>query len=106
MDEAVRRSKQAKVSDETTRIVASRLLAIKPQVESHFGIPLSDCQTPMFLVYQEGDFFTVHQDASEENYHQDQVVRRRVSVVVFLNGESAVKEPDSYEGGSPSPCTV
>jgi predicted 2-oxoglutarate/Fe(II)-dependent dioxygenase YbiX len=100
IDENVRRSRQARVSEETATLVRGRLRDVKSQVENHFHLSLSDWETPTFLVYQEGDFFGVHQDTNEEDYEHEWIARRRVSVVVFLNGESAEPGPDVYSGGS------
>jgi SM-20-related protein len=100
VDESVRRTRQVKVSRETSTLVKNRLLAIEPQVESHFHLTLSDCEKPVFLVYREGDFFVTHQDSDKENQYFEVYRNRRVSAVVFLNGESADPGPESYTGGS------
>ena len=61
---------------------------------------LTDCQEPQFLVYREGDFFHRHRDSRRESDAAEFSKQRRVSVIVFLNGEDEVPGPDVYGGGS------
>jgi len=100
VDESARRSKWAEVSAETVSSVKARLLTLRPALESHFEVPLTDCQDPQFLVYREGDFFGAHRDSRRESEAAEFSKERRASVVVFLNGESEAPGPDVYGGGS------
>src|SRR5215204_37745 len=100
VDENTRRTKRAAVSAPTESFVEGRLLALKPMLERHFGVALSGCQEPGFLVYQEGDFFRPHPDTSTEPDAPEYVKERQVSAVVFLNDEAEDSGRDSYRGGS------
>lgn len=99
VDEEQRRTKYAFVSEETITSIESRLLSIKPAVEKHFGMTLTACQKPSFLVYKEGDFFRLHCDNSNNPSYPQTIRDRQVSVVIFLNTESDEPTPDSYCGG-------
>lgn len=100
IDENVRRTKSVKVSKQTRLIVEEHLLAVKPLVERHFNLAINGCQTPDFLVYKAGDFFRPHKDVNDDPECPDELKRRRVSAVIFLNGQAEETEPDSYRGGS------
>lgn len=94
IDEKRRRTQMAEVSDATMGLVENRLRAIKPALEEHFSMTLGTLQTPQFLIYREGDFFGPHTDAASEPVAGDEVARRRVSLVLFVNGGTA-----AYAGG-------
>jgi SM-20-related protein len=100
VDESVRSTKLAEVSEATRSFVKERLLDLKPALERHFDMTLSDCQEPQFLVYREGDFFHPHQDSDHESDAAEFARERQVSTSIFLNGESDVPGPDVYGGGS------
>lgn len=100
VDEAIRRTKIIRVSDDTKKIISERLESCKNQIEKHFQVSLSDCETPQFLAYKEGDFFKLHIDSSTSLSSQEYARRRRVSVVLFLNEESSSPDLTSYSGGS------
>jgi SM-20-related protein len=93
VDEAVRRTKYAHVSEATRSSITKRLQKTRPKLEQHFSLELSDLTGPQFLVYREGDHFRIHADNKV-------ITRRRVSFVVFVNDQSEEHRPDSYEGGS------
>ena len=98
VDEAYRKSRSAEVSDGTTAMVTSRLEEFMPNVERHFGIPLTGCQSPQFLRYSEGDYFRPHAD--HEEVGPEWATARRVSAVVFLNDQTEDPEPGSFSGGA------
>jgi SM-20-related protein len=100
VDEEVRRTKIAEVSEANVALLEQRLLAVKPTVETHFEVVTAGCRRPQFLVYREGDFFGPHADNSREPDAPEIATGRRVSMVVFLNGEGEEREEDSYAGGS------
>ena len=100
VDESVRRTKLVKVSAATIASLEARLLALKPKLESHFNVALAGCQKPQFLVYKEGDFFQPHQDNSSELTSSRYLQERQMSMVIFLNRQVEVPEPDAYCGGS------
>ena len=98
VDEGYRKTVSAQVSDATSSLVRSRLEQLRPSLERHFDTVLNGCQPPQFLRYREGDYFRAHADHETEG--PDHVTERRVSAVVFLNGESDDAEPGSYGGGA------
>jgi SM-20-related protein len=100
LDEGQRSTKWAQVSDETRADVHERLLSLKPSLEAHFGTEFAGCQKPQFLVYREGDFFGAHHDTSTEEDAADFVRERRISVVLFVNGQSDDPRPGMFGGGA------
>ena len=100
IDEKARRTTRVEVDAPTTSCVEERLRGLKPALESHFHLVLTGCETPQFLVYQEGDFFRQHQDRGREPDDPHYLQDRLVSAVVFLNGQAEDPGPDSYCGGS------
>jgi predicted 2-oxoglutarate/Fe(II)-dependent dioxygenase YbiX len=94
VDETVRRTKSAKITEPAASGLKARLLDLKPLLESHFNLTLKDCNEPHLLVYREGDFFNPHRDNGRDP------TERRVSVVIFLNRESREIAPNCYGGGS------
>src|SRR5436190_18353035 len=71
VNETARRTGIAEVSAKTDALVDSRLLAIKPAVESHFRVQLAGCQAPQFYIYDEGDFFLPHRDRDTDSLAPD-----------------------------------
>ena len=101
VDEELRRTKQARVSEATSSLVEARLLALQAELETHFGMTLAYWQEQKFLVYREGDFFSPHRDSLGAHVPgvSESAEERKVSVVVFLNGESEAPGPNVYGGG-------
>lgn len=98
LDEESRRVLSVQVTEGMWRSVRERLRAIRPSLEEHFRIPLSrKCHGPDFLIYHPGGFYRPHRDASEGS--PDHIRARRVSVVLFLNGQSKEPTPDTFGGG-------
>lgn len=100
VDESLRRTTRHMLPEETTERVRQMLLRRMDEVAAHFGIGLRDCEQPQFLRYSEGDFFVPHQDGNTEQLQYDHIRVRRVSVVIFLNGQSERPEPGAFGGGS------
>jgi predicted 2-oxoglutarate/Fe(II)-dependent dioxygenase YbiX len=99
VDAAYRKTVSAQVSETTRASVEQRFTAVMPVVAEHFNLPLERLQPPQFLLYREGDYFRPHAD--QEDDAPEYVRERRVSAVVFLNGESDGGESlGSYSGGS------
>lgn len=96
LNEEIRKTKQADVSGSTLSSIRARLLSLKPRLENHFNLALTNCEKPQFLVYKRGDFFHAHQDKSENPNKPDYVKKRQLSVVIFLNAQT--KEPEGEEG--------
>jgi SM-20-related protein len=100
VDERSRRTSWTEVSDRTSSLVRERLLSLRGAVEQTFGVEVSGVQTPQFLRYGEGDFFTVHQDRGSDAKGARFAQERQVSAVIFLNDEAADGGEDTYEGGA------
>jgi SM-20-related protein len=100
VDEEGRRAKSRKVSDETKLLVKRRLEEVRPSLEAHFGTGLRGIEGPDFLTYKPGDFFLAHRDSNADQDAPETLKDRRVSVVIFLNGESEERDAAGYSGGS------
>jgi len=80
--------------------VGDRIGALQDDLAAHFDIPLSGHEGPAFLLYMPGGFYATNADRSPNQAMQTSAVRRRVSVVIFLNGMSADPGPAEYAGGA------
>ena len=100
VDEDYRRTTLADVSDETRALVESRMRAALPTVARYFDEPLEEMERGQFLLYREGDHFRRHSDSPRDRQPSPDGTVRRISVVLFLNGEGPADEADSYEGGN------
>src|SRR5208283_3367872 len=74
--------------------VRQRLLDLMPALGAHFQVDLSGCQGPEFLRYRVGSFYKMHHDGGPSH---SVAAGRRVSTVLFLNGQS--KEPAEVSFG-------
>ncbi len=98
LDESQRRVLLAAHLERSAKsLVKERLRDLKPILEEHFKVSLTDFQPPAFLSYGEGAFYKHHRDASPGA--SDDIEKRRVSVVIFLNGQSAAPAANCYGGG-------
>lgn len=95
----VRRTKRAEVSAAAQGLIERLLAEQKALLERHFAIALGAFEKPQFLHYQEGDFFVPHQDGNTPLIH-DESRFRKISAVIFLNGQSEDPSPEDYSGGS------
>jgi len=100
LNEIKRRTQRVKVCDQTRVMVKERLLELAPVFAQRFGVEVTDCQDPTFLIYRPGDFFEPHQDYSAKSNAPDAVARRLISAVVFLNSEGAGEKEGEFTGGS------
>ena len=99
VEERVRRVTRVGASQETVELVRRRLSECRAEVERHFGVGLGVCEEPQFLRYRAGDFFVAHQDGNTPLLRFERERMRRISVVIFLNGQSETPAPDAYGGG-------
>ena len=101
VDEQSRRTGVVKISPLTTTLVQDRLLALKPELETHFRVQLSGCQRLQFYLYEEGDFFVPHQDRNDmDPLAPEWLKARRVSASILLNDETGGLDGETYRGGS------
>jgi len=99
VDERVRKAARHTLSAETIEYVQHRLWELRPEVEKHFSLNLSESEELQFLRYRVGDFFVAHQDGNTGMTRLD-TEARRVSVVIFLNEQSEISKEGAYGGGS------
>ena len=100
VNEEIRRTQLARVSAASEQLVERRLMILKGTLERHFNVKTTGIRPPQFLVYREGDFFRAHADSSTDANAPAVATGRRVSIVIFLNGEDSAADDDSYAGGS------
>ena len=97
MDESRRKVLCAKVEKETVEWMVERLQYLSNRSWRNIsGETLSGFERPSFLRYDEGALYTPHVDTGGE----ENLLNRRISVVIFLNALSQRPEPDCYGGGS------
>ena len=94
----VRKVSRVDVSSETRKLVSELLLDCREKIEKHFGVTLNECEEPQFLRYQTGDFFVAHQDGNTPLIY-DETRFRKISIIIFLNAQSAERLSDTYQGG-------
>jgi SM-20-related protein len=94
----VRKAMRVEVPDELRDELVRRFEAAMPRIAEHFGVALQRCEEPQVLHYREGDFFVAHQDGNIA-LTRDDTRHRRVSIVLFLNEQSAEPETGTYGGG-------
>lgn len=100
IDEKTRSTKNLSVPEDSIMLVQDRVLAIKQDLEKHFGLALHGCQKPQFLGYGPGDFYRRHRDLASDEDAPEPMKERKVSVIIFLNGENEEAGGDTYSGGS------
>ncbi|MGA7869918.1 MAG: 2OG-Fe(II) oxygenase [Candidatus Binatus sp.] len=98
VDESLRKVWHTQISAATELEISDRLEKVRPKLERHFNVRLSECEGPNFLRYGEGGFHVPHRDSRPTSPLE--IHRRAVSVVVFLN--PSVQDPAlgyGYGGG-------
>ena len=98
--EELRRTKIAGISSVTAQLLSERLRGVLPEVDAHFTAGLRDLEEPQVLAYRPGDYFHAHRDSSDDGAAPAYLRQRRVSVVLFLNGQAGSPGPVNYTGGS------
>lgn len=97
---AVRLTTHVEVVPEVLEAVEARLDACRDAVGETFGLPLTGREGAGFLRYQAGGFYLPHRDWAEHSAWPG-AARRRVAVVVFLNGcRAGDGEAGAFEGGT------
>jgi SM-20-related protein len=90
---------RVELAAEEASLVSSRLEAVRPALQRRFAEGTLAWEGPQFLLYRTGDFFVPHRDRPVEP--EDAVSRRRrVSIVIFLNGTGGATLPETYDGGA------
>jgi SM-20-related protein len=99
IDETVRKTTSIRPTEETISLVELRLLEQKSSIAEYFGLALTGCERPQFLLYREGDFFVRHQDVDTDQVDFDHLRIRKISIVIFLSDGSVDEAPDTFGGG-------
>ena len=97
----IRRTLDVSVAETLRAAVQARLHSIRPALSTHFGRALTASEGVGFLMYEPGGFYRPHRDSAPHDAAAggNETFRRRVSVVVFLNGASETPGPLEYAGG-------
>jgi SM-20-related protein len=91
---------QVTVGEAVNALVRGKLLDARADLGRRFGVEVTDCQGPTYLIYRPGDFFEAHKDASRREGAPENVSSRRISAVIFLSDEDEDGRPGEYAGGS------
>lgn len=101
VDERVRKAALARLGKSESEKVVAQLRELMPTLSDFFGVPLRDCAGPEFVLYRPGDSFRPHRDTSTIPGMPAEVLRRKVSCVIFLNAEGdALAGNGDYAGGT------
>ena len=100
VDERIRKATRLVPPAGTLERVIERILSAREEVGAYFGITLRDWEDPQFLRYRVGDFFVAHQDGNTGMLLSNREQSRKISLVIFLNGQSETGTDGSYGGGS------
>jgi SM-20-related protein len=98
LDKNFRCASSALVSKATRLRMKQRFAALTPDLEAHFGTALAGSETPGFLIYDTGAFFAAHTDTGADD--PDEIRRRRISAILFLNGPSGDSSASGFGGGT------
>jgi SM-20-related protein len=99
LDPLVRKAGTANLSHQTEQMITRRVTDLIPRLSDHFEVGLTSVEPPQFLHYRQGDHFVAHQDGNTPVIN-DETLDRKVSVIVFLNGQCEIANTHSYTGGS------
>ena len=104
VDEAMRKTIRLLPPAQTVEHITTKLIQARETIAAHFGLSLTKYEEPQFLRYEVGDFFVAHQDGNTGLMLSEREQFRKISIVIFLNPQSANPQPnissDSYSGGS------
>jgi predicted 2-oxoglutarate/Fe(II)-dependent dioxygenase YbiX len=100
LDETTRKVHKAKISDTTKASISERMFAMIPALSKHFAANLTSGETPQFLIYRNGYFYTQHIDTNIDPKAPNWLKARKVSMIIFLNNQSDSVQEDTYCGGA------
>jgi len=92
-DSTLRKTQTCEVNNESHKVIAEKILSIKPTLEAFFNEQYSRTwEEPKFLEYKKGDYFLPHTD---EQAH------RKLNISIYLNNQTQMPEPSNrnYTGG-------
>src|SRR5437660_354496 len=80
LDESIRKVESGIVPHEIRVALKQSLRGLTPDLEKHFNLELTGCESPDYLIYRQGDFFARHSDGGERGMNEG-TRKRRVSAV-------------------------
>lgn len=92
VDQSYRSTKRAEIIPDTEAFVVARMQQLRPRLESHFAVSLTELQPLQLLIYGIGDFFALHTDSKDRPEVPDFLRDRKVSIVVYLGHEGVQNE--------------
>lgn len=95
-----RKAYLSRVSSRAHAVVNEALRCAQPWISNHFQLPLAGFEEAQFLLYEPGDFFGVHADGPLPGEYGLRWNCRKISVIVFLNGEIGSTAEAAFTGGS------
>jgi SM-20-related protein len=100
--ENVRRTKYVRVSPETLAALEKRFVALRPELDAFFKVPLDRCAGTQLLAYQPGDFFRAHQDTPDDPAQPcpAEIRRRKISAILFVNDQAKKPRTGEYSDGA------
>lgn len=96
--DAVRRAHYVDVAPSVLADVESRLDAERAAIAAHFALPLTGREGAGFVRYPDGGFYRPHRDRADVPSWPD-AIRRRIAVVLFLNGSRDIDPGGDFDGG-------
>jgi predicted 2-oxoglutarate/Fe(II)-dependent dioxygenase YbiX len=97
--DAVRRASSIEIDPAAVRDVEARLDAERDAIGAFHGVSLAEREGAGFLRYADGGFYRPHRDRAEVPSWPD-AARRRIAVVVFLNGSREAGPGGDFTGGA------
>jgi predicted 2-oxoglutarate/Fe(II)-dependent dioxygenase YbiX len=100
VDRKIRSTQWVTIPDDLLRAVTARLETATDTLARHYNVALTGPERPQFLSYSVGDFYKPHRDASHAHDAGERYRARKVSAVIFVNGQAPDPRPDAYGGGA------
>ena len=94
----IRRVISVEVDEQTLSFVERALDAVRQDLQTFFGESLAGREGTGFLRYPPGGFYLPHRDRATVASWPD-AARRRIAIVVFLNGALEVDPGGDFSGG-------
>jgi len=99
IDESIRKASFTYVAPEIAEKAGALFDRLRPELSAHFRIPLDHHQRLQFLHYLTGGLYAPHRDNRTDRQGAALSRGRKVSVIVFLNGQSGQALDGTFAGG-------
>ena len=99
-DEEERSTSRARLDAAMRDAMRARFRDEMPAVAAHFKTPLHTLQRLQYLIYEPGDFFKLHMDGSSHPEADESLRRRKISMILFVNGQATEPCEGCFCGGS------